>query len=79
MGPKTNYIAGDYPENDLSGRINSAGKTLSDAEVSAVKDAVKSSGLSIQEMVETAWASASSFRGSDKRGGANARVFAWPQ
>ena len=72
MGPKTNYIAGDYPENDFIWQDPiPAGKTLSDAEVSAVKDAVKSSGLSIQEMVETAWASASSFRGSDKRGGAN--------
>ena len=72
MGPKTNYIAGDYPENDFIWQDPiPAGKTLSDAEVSAVKDAVKASGLSIQEMVETAWASAASFRGSDKRGGAN--------
>ena len=72
MGPKTNYIAGDYPENDFIWQDPiPAGKTLPDAEVSAVKDAVKASGLSIQEMVETAWASAASFRGSDKRGGAN--------
>ena len=72
MGPKTNYIAGDYPSNDFIWQDPiPAGKTLSDAEVSAVKDAVKSSGLSIQDMVETAWASAASFRGSDKRGGAN--------
>ncbi len=72
MGPKTNYVAGDYPENDFIWQDPiPAGKTLSDAEVSAVKDAVKASGLSIQEMVETAWASAASFRGSDKRGGAN--------
>ena len=72
MGPKTNYIAGDYPENDFIWQDPiPAGKTLSDAEVLAVKDAVKASGLSIQEMVETAWASAASFRGSDKRGGAN--------
>ena len=72
MGPKTNYIAGDYPENDFIWQDPiPVGKTLSDAEISAVKDAVKSSGLSIQEMVETAWASAASFRGSDKRGGAN--------
>ena len=72
MGPKTNYVAGDYPETDFIWQDPiPAGKTLSDAEVSAIKDAIKSSGLSLQEMVETAWASAASFRGSDKRGGAN--------
>ena len=72
MGPKTNYVAGDFPKTDFIWQDPiPAGKTLSDAEVSAIKDAIKASGLSIQEMVETAWASASSFRGSDKRGGAN--------
>ena len=40
-------------------------------DVGAVKDAIKASGLSISEMVETAWASASTFRGSDFRGGSN--------
>ena len=72
MGPKTNYVAGDYPETNFIWQDPiPAGKTLSDAEASAIKDAIKASGLSIQEMVETAWASAASFRGSDKRGGAN--------
>ena len=72
MGPKTNYVAGDFPETDFIWQDPiSAGKTLTEAEVSVIKDAIKASGLSIQEMVETAWASASSFRGSDKRGGAN--------
>ena len=72
MGPKSNYVAGDYPDTDFIWQDPiPAGKSLSDAEVSAVKDAIKASGLSIQEMVETAWASAASFRGSDKRGGAN--------
>ena len=72
MGPKTNYVAGDFPETDFIWQDPiSAGKTLTEAEVSAIKDAIKASDLSIQEMVETAWASASSFRGSDKRGGAN--------
>ena len=72
MGPKTNYVAGDFPETDFIWQDPiSAGKTLTEAEVSAIKDEIKASGLSIQEMVETAWASASSFRGSDKRGGAN--------
>ena len=72
MGPKTNYVAGDYPETDYIWQDPiPAGKALSDSVVSAIKSAVKSSGLSLQEMVETAWASASSFRGSDNRGGAN--------
>ena len=72
MGPKTNYVAGDFPETDFIWQDPiPSGKTLTDAEISAIKDAIKASGLSIQEMVETAWASASSFRGSDKRGGAN--------
>ena len=72
MGPKTNYVAGDYPETNFIWQDPiPAGKTLSNAEASAIKDAIKASGLNIQEMVETAWASASSFRGSDKRGGAN--------
>ncbi|MGC6517798.1 MAG: catalase/peroxidase HPI [Candidatus Puniceispirillaceae bacterium] len=72
MGPKTNYVAGDYPETDYIWQDPiPAGKSLSESEVSALKTALKSSGLSLQEMVETAWASASTFRGSDKRGGAN--------
>ena len=72
MGPKSNYVAGDFPETDFIWQDPiPAGRALSDAEVSAIKDAIKASDLSIQEMVETAWASASSFRGSDKRGGAN--------
>ena len=72
MGPKTNYVAGDYPDADYIWQDPiPAGKALSESEVSAIKTAVKSSGLSLQEMVETAWASASSFRGSDNRGGAN--------
>jgi len=72
MGPKTNYAAGDYPEADYIWQDPiPAGKALSDSQASAIKSAIKDSGLSLQEMVETAWASASSFRGSDKRGGAN--------
>ena len=72
MGPKSNYVAGDFPETDFIWQDPiPAGRALSDAEVSTIKDAIKASDLSIQEMVETAWASASSFRGSDKRGGAN--------
>ena len=65
-------MAGDFPDADYIWQDPiPAGKALSDAEASAIKAAVKDSGLSLQEMVETAWASASTFRSSDKRGGAN--------
>ena len=81
MGPKTNYAAGDFPKTDFIWQDPiPEGRTLSAGEVSAIKDAVKASGLSLQEMVETAWASASSYRNSDKRGGANgARIRLAPQ
>ena len=72
MGPKTNYVAGDYPDADYIWQDPiPAGKAISDNDAAAIKAAIKDSGLSLQEMVETAWASASTFRGSDKRGGAN--------
>jgi catalase-peroxidase len=81
MGPKSNYVAGDFPAQDYIWQDPiPAGKTLSDAEVSKIKDQIASSGLSVQEMVETAWASASTYRDSDKRGGANgARIRLAPQ
>ena len=81
MGPKSTYIAGDFPADDYIWQDPiPAGKACSDAEVSAIKAQISDSGLSIQEMVETAWASASSFRNSDKRGGANgARIRLAPQ
>ena len=81
LGPKTNYAAGDYPKTDFIWQDPiPKGKKLSKGEVDAVKKAIGDSGLSVQEMVETAWASASTFRGSDKRGGANgARIRLAPQ
>ncbi|MGC6485783.1 MAG: catalase/peroxidase HPI [Candidatus Puniceispirillales bacterium] len=81
MGPKSTYVAGDYPAADYIWQDPiPAGKALSDADVDAIKAKIRSSGLTIQEMVETAWASASTFRGSDKRGGANgARIRLAPQ
>jgi catalase-peroxidase len=79
MGPKTNYAAGDY--NDATYVWQDpvpAGHSIHD--LGAVKQAIKDSGLTVAEMVETAWASASTFRGSDNRGGANgARIRLEPQ
>jgi len=79
MGPKTRYLGPDVPSEELIWQDPvSAGTTSYD--VSALKQAIKSCGLSLTEMVETAWASASTYRGSDMRGGANgARIRLAPQ
>ena len=79
MGPKTRYIGPEVPQEDLIWQDPiPAGN--SDYDVAAVKGRIAESGLSIAEMVETAWASASTYRGSDMRGGANgARIRLAPQ
>jgi catalase-peroxidase len=79
MGPLSRYIGPEVPEEELIWQDPiPAGNTSYD--VKAVEELVIASGLSIQEMVETAWASASTFRGSDMRGGANgARIRLAPQ
>ena len=79
MGPRTRYMGPEVPEEDLIWQDTvPAGNT--DYDVDAVKARIKESGLTVQEMVETAWASASTFRGSDMRGGANgARIRLAPQ
>ena len=79
MGPKTRYIGPDVPQEDLIWQDPvPAGRT--DYDVQAVKDQIAASGLSISEMVATAWDSARTFRGSDMRGGANgARIRLAPQ
>jgi catalase-peroxidase len=79
MGPKARYIGPDVPEEELIWQDPvAAGSTSYDVE--AVKAKIEASGLSINEMVATAWDNARTFRGSDKRGGANgARIRLAPQ
>ena len=81
MGPKTNYITGDYKNVEYIWQDPTpTGKILTPDEERNLREALSNSGLSIQEMVNTAWASASTFRGSDNRGGANgARIRLAPQ
>jgi catalase-peroxidase len=79
MGPKVRYIGPDVPEEDLIWQDPiPPGNTKYD--VQAIKAKIATSGLSVSEMVTTAWDSARTFRGSDKRGGANgARIRLVPQ
>lgn len=81
MGPKCLYLGPEVPEEDLIWQDPvPQGVVPSDAEVAAFKSAVLSSGLTVAQLVKTAWASASTFRKSDKRGGANgARIALAPQ
>ncbi len=79
MGPKTRYIGPDVPEEDLIWQ-DPIPRGASDYDVAAVKEKIAASGLTISEMVATAWDSARTFRGSDMRGGANgARIRLAPQ
>ena len=72
MGPKALYLGGEVPSEELIWQDPvPAGKTLSDADVADLKGKIAASGLTVAQMVSTAWASASTFRKSDKRGGAN--------
>ncbi|MGV3497367.1 MAG: catalase/peroxidase HPI, partial [Hydrogenophaga sp.] len=83
MGPKSLYLGPEVPKEDLIWQdpIPAVNHPLVDAkDVAALKAKVLASGLSVAELVSTAWASASTYRGSDRRGGANgARIRLAPQ
>ena len=83
LGPRSRYLGPEVPKEELIWQdvLPAADHPLVNAaDVAALKDKIKASGLSISELVGTAWASAATFRGGDKRGGANgARVRLAPQ
>jgi catalase-peroxidase len=82
MGPRARYLGPEVPEEVLIWQdpVPTVDYELADAEIEKIKVMILDSGLTINELVTTAWASASTFRGSDMRGGANgARIRLAPQ
>jgi catalase-peroxidase len=82
MGPKTRYLGPEVPAEDLIWQdpLPAATHNPSAADIAEAKEQISASGLSVSELVSVAWASASTFRGGDKRGGANgARLALAPQ
>jgi len=83
MGPKSRYVGPEVPSEDLVWQdpVPAVDHPLiNEADAAALKSKILESGLSVSQLVSTAWASASTFRGSDKRGGANgARIRLAPQ
>jgi catalase-peroxidase len=83
MGPRSRYLGPEVPAEELIWQDPvpaPAVEQINETQIAELKAAILSSGLSVSELVSTAWASASTFRGSDKRGGANgARIRLAPQ
>lgn len=82
MGPIDRYLGPEVPKEELLWQdpVPKVDYSLSDGDMSSLKQLIRDSGLSISQLVTTAWASASTYRGSDKRGGANgARIRLEPQ
>jgi len=83
MGPRVRYLGALVPKEELIWQDpvpKASYKPISDKDVASLKEKILASKLSVSELVATAWASASTFRGSDKRGGANgARIRLAPQ
>lgn len=82
MGPIARYLGPEVPKEELIWQdpIPAATLKLTDKDIATLKDKIAASGLTVSQLVSTAWASASTFRGSDKRGGANgARIRLAPQ
>ena len=83
MGPKSRYLGPEVPEEDLIWQdpvpaVNH--ELVNESDINSLKEKILASGLTVTQLVSTAWASASTFRGSDKRGGANgARIRLAPQ
>jgi catalase-peroxidase len=83
MGPRARYLGPEVPAEELNWQdpipaVNH--KLIDEKDITSLKDKILASGLSVSQLVSTAWASASTFRGSDKRGGANgARIRLAPQ
>ncbi len=81
MGPKVRYLGPEVPDEDLIWQDPiPEGQSISEADVASLRGRIADSGLTVAQLVKTAWASAATFRGSDKRGGANgARLRLEPQ
>jgi len=82
MGPKSRYLGPEVPEEDFIWQdpVPAGNAELTDAEIAEIKAKILESGLTVSKLVTTAWASASTYRGSDHRGGANgARIRLAPQ
>ncbi len=82
MGPKARYLGPEVPEEDFIWQdpVPAGNAELTDAEIAEIKAKILDSGLTVSKLVTTAWASASTYRGSDHRGGANgARIRLAPQ